>query len=61
METTNNVNELQNLEVKLAELDKRKENAIKLHQESVDCYIGIIELKLWEKRGYYKYPLFKQY
>ena len=28
-----------------------KEREIKLHQESVDCYIGIIELKLWEKKN----------
>ena len=49
METT--LNEIQKLETKLAELDKRKEDAIKLHQESVDCYIGIIELKLWEKKN----------
>jgi hypothetical protein len=28
-----------------------KEREIKLHQESVDCYTGIIELKLWEKKN----------
>jgi hypothetical protein len=56
MDTT--LEEIQKLEAKLVELDKKqielenkKEQAIKLHQESVDCYIGIIELALWEKKN----------
>ena len=51
----NTLEEIQHLEARLVELDKKQalldrmhEMAIKSHQESIDCYIGIIELKLWE-------------
>ena len=54
----NTLDEIQKLETRLVELDKKqalldkmKERAIKMHQETVDCYIGIIELKIWEKRN----------
>ena len=54
----NTLEEIQNLEAKLVELDKKqalldrmKEREIKLHQESVNSYIGIIELRLWEKKN----------
>ena len=39
------------LEAKIIELEKKKDIAIKLHRESVDCYIGMIELGLWEKKN----------
>ena len=52
----NNLEEIQKLEKRLVELDKKQalldrmnERAIKMHQETVDSYIGIIELKLWKK------------
>ena len=54
----NTIDEIQKLEAKLLELDKKqavldrmKERQIKLHQESVECYIGIIELGLYEKKN----------
>jgi len=57
METTNllqneiTLEKIKNLEAQLVELDNKKEKAIKLHQESVNCYIGKIELGLWEKKN----------
>jgi hypothetical protein len=54
----NTIDEIQKLEAKLLELDKKqavldrmKEREIKFHQESVECYIGIIELGLYEKKN----------